>query len=171
MKPNILDQYLSLRKALHRERAQLEARLEQINRALSDTSAAPTASTKPLTRAVRRIKNSISMKAAVIEATTGHPMTKQEILEAIQKMGFRSASKNPMASLSTLLYGKNPRFKNVNGRFSALSPARGAARTEPAAKAVKPSRKRKMSAAGRARLSALAKARWAKIKKAGGKRL
>jgi hypothetical protein len=34
-----------------------------------------------------------------------------------------------------------------------------------------PTKKRKVSAAGRARLSASIKARWAKIKKAGGKRL
>ena len=39
------------------------------------------------------------------------------------------------------------------------------------AKADKPKGKRKMSAAGRARIAAAAKARWAKVKAAGKKRL
>jgi hypothetical protein len=89
-------------------------------------------------------------------------------MAAIQKLGFRSAPKNPINSLSTLLYGKNPKFRNDNGRFSPMGTATRAAGTKPA---TRPSGKRKVSAAGRARLSALTKARWAKIKKAGGRKL
>ena len=111
------------------------------------------------------------MRAAVLQVTTGHPMTKPEIMAAIQKLGFRSASKNPMSSLSPLLYGKNPRFRNENGRFSPMITTTGSAEAKRTPKAVMPAKKRKVSAAGRARLSALTKARWAKIKKAGGKRL
>ena len=97
------------------------------------------------------------MRAAVVQVTTGNPMTKPEILAAIQKLGFRSKSEKPVRMLDNLLYGKNPRFKRENGRFSPMGTATRAARPKPAT--VKPSRKHKMSAAGRARLSAAIKAR------------
>jgi hypothetical protein len=169
MKNDILQQYVSARQALLDEKAQVEARLRQITRALSEAPSAVTVAPKPVAPIPRRRRGPISMKAAVIQVTSGHPMTKPEIMAAIQKLGFRSASKNPINSLSTLLYGKNPKFRNDNGRFSPLTRATGAAGAKRAT--VKPSGKRKMSAAGRAKLSALIKARWAKIKKAGGKRL
>jgi hypothetical protein len=111
------------------------------------------------------------MKAAVIQVTTGHPMTKPEIMAAIQKLGFLSKSEKPLRMLDNLLYGKNPRFKNDNGRFGPMGTSTRAAGTKPATKVGSPTRKRKVSAAGRTKLSALMKARWAKIKKAGGKRL
>jgi hypothetical protein len=171
MKTNILKQFLSLRKALHQEKAQLEARLQQIGHALAGAPSVLAVPTGPPTRAIRRIRNPISMRAAVIQVTAGHPMTKPEIMAAIQKLGFRSASKKPLTSLSTLLYGKNPRFKNENGKFSPWRTATRAAGRKPVRKAAKPSGKPKISAAGRAKLSALIKARWAKIKKAGGKTL
>ena len=175
MKTDILTQYTSARKALLQEKAQLEARLDQLNQALGQTlDQAPPAvaviSESP-TRTVRRVKSRISMKAAVLEVTKGNPLTKPEILAAVQKLGYRSASEKPVRMLDNLLYGKKPRFKNDDGRFSPLARTARKAGTKPVAKAAKPPKKRKMSAAAKAALSVAAKARWAKIKAAGGKRL
>ena len=121
MKTDILQQYVSAHSALLHEKAQVEARLRQLNHALGQTldQALPEVAviSKSSTRTVRRVKRGISMKAAVLEVTTGNPMTK------------------------------------------------------PVAKAAKPPKKRKMSAAAKAALSVVAKARWAKIKAAGGKKL
>jgi hypothetical protein len=168
MKTDIFQQYVSAHSALLHEKTQVEALLRQINQALDHAPSAVTATPKPVAPIPRRRRSPISMRAAVLQVTTGNPMTKPEILAAIQKLGFRSASKNPINSLSTLLYGKNPKFRNDNGRFSPMVTATRAARPRPA---TRPSRKRKVSAAGRAKLSALTKARWAKIKKAGGRKL
>ena len=121
MKNDNLKQYVSARKALLQEKVQLEGRLQQLNQALGQAldQAPPAVAViaKSPTRTVRRVKRGISMKAAVLEVTTGNPMTK------------------------------------------------------PVAKAAKPPKKRKMSAAAKAALSVVAKARWAKIKAAGGKKL
>ena len=156
MKTDSIQQYVSARNALLDEKTQIEARLQQINQALGEAPSAETVTSKPVARIPRRRRSPISMRAAVVQVTSGHPMNKPEIVEAIQKLGFRSASKNPMSSLSTLLYGRKPRFKNEDGRFSPMSGGAGAAGAKRTAKAVMPTKKRKVSAAGRARLSALA---------------
>jgi len=175
MKNDVLKQYVSARRALLQEKAQLEARLEQLNHALGQTldQAPPAVAviSKSPTRTVRRVKRGISMKAAVLEVTKGHPMTKPEIMAAIQKLGFRSASEKPVRMLDNLLYGKKPRFKNDDGRFSPLARTARKAGTKTVAKAARPPKKRKMSAAAKAALSVAAKARWAKIKAAGGRKL
>jgi len=49
--------------------------------------------------------------------TTGKPLGKSEILEAVQKLGYRFAAKNPVNSLNTVLYSGDS-FKNQNGKFS-----------------------------------------------------
>jgi hypothetical protein len=172
MKTDILQQYVTARQALLDEKTQVEARLRQITRALSEAPSAVTVAPTPVAPIPRRRRSPISMRAAVIQMTSEHPMTKPDIMAAIQKLGFRSASKNPMSSLSTLLYGKNPRFKNEDGRFSPMITTTGSAEAKRTAKAVMPTKKRRVSAAGgRAKLSALMKARWVKIKKAGGRKL
>ena len=139
-----LKQYIALRDSLDKERGELEARLAEINKVLSmDGSSVaggsvstgarrrgrparrgrrgrPSASTtagKPAAKRGRRAKNSISLYEAVAAATKNKPLTKQEILAAIDKMGYKFKSKNPANSLSTVLYGKN-KFKNVGGKFS-----------------------------------------------------
>jgi len=171
MNTDILQQYVSARNALLDEKAQTESRLQQLNQALTGTPVVQAVAPKPVEKVPRQTRSPISMRAAVVQVTTGHPMTKPEILAAIQNLGFRSASKKPRRRLDNLLYGKNPRFKRENGRFSPMGTATGAAEAKRTAKAVMPTVKRRVSAAGRARRSALTKARWAKIKKAGGRKL
>jgi len=139
MKTDILTQYTSARKALLQEQAQLQARLQQINQALDQPldQAPPAVAVIPKSppRTVRRVKSRISMKAAVLEVTKGNPLSKPEILAAIRKLGFRSASDKPVRMLDNLLYGKNPRFKKDNGRFRPLAETLRTAGTKPVAKA------------------------------------
>lgn len=65
--------------------------------------------------------NPMSLRKAIIQVTTGNPLTKPEILEAVKKLGYKFNTKKPMDSLGTLLYKKKAgrkQFKNDNGRFS-----------------------------------------------------
>ena len=61
--------------------------------------------------------------------------------------------------------------RGISMKAAVLEVTKGNPMTKPVAKAAKPPKKRKMSAAAKAALSAAAKPRWAKIKAAGGKRL
>ncbi len=143
MKTNPLQQLTALRRSLVAERDELTARLRELNAALGDESApaagAPVAAArrgrkpKALVAAVasvaapaakagarrgRRAKNGLSLKEAVIQVTGKSGLTKAEILSAVAKIGYKFTSKNPANSLGTLLYGKNPKFKNKDGKFS-----------------------------------------------------
>jgi hypothetical protein len=168
--------YLSLRDSLLKEKSDLEVRLREINQALGqagpatpsevETPAAPSTTGR---RGRRGRRGGISLRDAVLQATSGTQLTKEEILERVQALGYRFSTKNPMNSLGVILYGKNPKFRNENGRFSvpgtkaagggtamAAAPARGGGR-----------KRRTMSPEARARIAAAQRARWAKAR--GGK--
>jgi hypothetical protein len=84
-----------------------------------------------------------------------------------------AAQLHQAAEVQTKIEALQAELAKVLGGTSSLGKAAkvGPARAPTVARAKAPSRKRKLSAAGRARLVALAKARWAKIKAAGKKRL
>lgn len=166
MKIDNLRRYVDLRNSLTREKAQLEERLRQINQAIGDTTPpagvrTPNAQSAPARRG-RPAASGLSLREAVLQVTSQRPMTKQEILDAIDKLGYRFSTNNPMNSLGVILYGKNPRFKNENGRFS---PA-GGAKSAPAAKSNGAFRRKKrvLSPEARERIAAAQRARWAKSK-------
>jgi hypothetical protein len=50
-------------------------------------------------------------------------LTKEQILEAVKKLGYRFATARPMASLNAYLYQKG-QFKRQNGRFAPGKAAR-----------------------------------------------
>lgn len=69
----------------------------------------------------RNPNNPMSLRKAIVQVTTGNPLTKPEIMEAVKKLGYKFETKKPMDSLGTLLYKKKDgrkQFKNDNGRFS-----------------------------------------------------
>ncbi len=126
MKSDKLRQFVILRDSLQNEKAQLEARLAQIYKALGEEgrASAPTSTARPVGRPVgrpsgapRKVSNELSLKEAVRKVTTGRPSTKQEILKAINKIGYRFSAKDPMNSLNVVLYTKG-QFKNDSGKFS-----------------------------------------------------
>jgi len=155
--------FIDLKQRLVAEKAQLEQRLKAINEALGASLEAPVLmAPAAVAKRGRRSGNAISLLNAVVQVTSQHPMTKEEILEAVGNLGYRFKTKKPLLSLSQILYGKKPKFNREGGKFS---PANVVAPN--AVKARKP--RRKVSAAGRKNIAAAAKARWAKAKAAKAK--
>ncbi len=128
MKMNSLKKYVELRAALLKEKAELEARLGQINSALGDEelesapasvrrrNKAPAAISAPASGA-RRVRNRLSLRQAIMQVTQSTPLTKDQILVAIKKIGYKFGASNPLPSLNAVLYAK-PKFTNHNGKFS-----------------------------------------------------
>jgi len=118
---NILDKFIKLQQSLLNEKAQCLARVKEIDEALAGKAPAEAPVAKPAkaakVRRPKRVKNPMSLRKAVIQVTTGNPMTKEEILGAIEKLGYRFASKSPINSLNSVLYAKK-QFKNEDGKFS-----------------------------------------------------
>ncbi len=138
MKIDKLKQYVSLREQLLRDKAELESRLAEINKALGAVSTSTPVSTasapavkrgrKPAAAAAapkakatkaaagKRAKNTVSLREAVLAATKAKPLARQEILTAVQAAGYKFAAKDPLNSLSTLLY-TDKGIKNYGGKF------------------------------------------------------
>jgi len=66
----------------------------------------------------KRVKNEHSLKEAILKVVTGKALTKEQILEAVQKIGYQFRTKNPANSMNVVLYGKKPKFKRQDGKFS-----------------------------------------------------
>lgn len=145
MKDN-LKEFVALRDALVQEKKQLLTRLAQIESVLGQSSetasapvrrgrppgarkagatptpapvesaAAPAPAAAPRPRGGKRIRNKVSLRDAIMAVTKNRPMTKQEILAAVQKNGYRFNAKDPMPSLNSVLYSKR-QFVNQNGKF------------------------------------------------------
>jgi hypothetical protein len=117
MKPDRLKKFVALRQTLLKEKADLEQRLKQLDGALSlDAAAATTRSSRLTSAHPKRVKNPMSLKAAVIRVTKDKGLTKPDILAAIKKIGYRFTAKDPVNSLNTILYtGKA--FKHEDGKF------------------------------------------------------
>ncbi len=64
-----------------------------------------------------RAQNKLSLKEAVRQAIASKPLTKAEILEAVDKLGYKFSTNKPSNSLNSVLYGDKKEFKNFNGRF------------------------------------------------------
>ncbi len=107
-----LKDYLTSLDALRAEKAELEARLDQINQALAATPGG-TGVRRP------RARNEMSLRDAVAQVTRNHPLTKPEILEAVQKIGYKFSTGDPMNSLNAMLYSPKSRIRRQDGRFSA----------------------------------------------------
>jgi hypothetical protein len=169
MKTDILSAYANLKQKLINERAALQRRLSEINQVLGSSEAPAEASTAPMrpeTQArSRRFRSSMTLREAVTRVISEKPLTRKEIVDAIQEIGFRFASKNPMNSLGAFLYSHKKEFKNDGGKFSPTISARKAGAVEATVSPGKNGKpKRKMSAAARARIAAGARARWARVK-------
>jgi hypothetical protein len=123
MKLTDVDKYVALREALVNEKTALESRLAAINRALQGSSgiAAPKGGSKPgpkpIVRRGKRAKNKLTMKEAAVQALVAKPLDREALLKAVQKIGYKFTAKEPLNSLSTLLY-TDKAFKNTGGKFS-----------------------------------------------------
>ncbi len=112
--------FASLRRSLLAERDRLDARLRAINAVLGDEPASAVQAAKPgKVKRSTRAKNDLSLKEAVVKVTTGKALTKEEILESVKKLGYTFTTSKPLNSIKVVLYGKKPKFKNSDGKFSA----------------------------------------------------
>ncbi|HRI15842.1 MAG TPA: hypothetical protein PLX89_22825 [Verrucomicrobiota bacterium] len=109
MKRDPLKQFTALRESLSKRKAALESELAGINAALGVAASS-------LALRTRRAQNTMSLKEAVLAATKNKALPKAEILEAVTKLGYRFAAKDPMNSLNTLLY-TDKQIKNSGGKF------------------------------------------------------
>ncbi len=114
MKVDSVKQFFALRASLTEEKARLESRLAEINRALGESSMAT-----PGSRALRA-PNKMSLRKAVIQVTKNKALTKQEILKAIDKIGYKFTARDPMNSLNVALYTPGTFKNNGDGTFRAL---------------------------------------------------
>jgi predicted DNA-binding transcriptional regulator len=123
-----IKQYLALQERLQREKTQLQQRLGEIDQALAGASTRlgmvrgignnrRGVTTKP-SQHVRRIQNELSLKQAILKAIAKRPLSRREILQQVQKLGYRFASSNPLNTLGATLYGNKKLFKNKGGQFS-----------------------------------------------------
>ena len=122
-----LKAFVALRDSLETRRTKLIAEIAEIESALGSISAAVPMKTKsklaaavagPAPKKAKRAKNELSLKEAVVQAIGQNTLSKEDILAAVKKLGYKFAAKNPTNSLNTLLYGKKPKFKNTAGKFS-----------------------------------------------------
>jgi len=177
MKFDALQQYAKLRKQLLEEKSEVETKLHAINEALGIGSQAPQQqktqepSSRPVVRRGRgpSLGNSMSMREAVIQALSNGPVARKDLVKAVEATGYKFNTGNPLNSIGSVLYNKKSGIKSKNGQFfvdgapvlgSGSSRGNGFKADEPAPA----KKKRKISAAGRAAISAAAKARWAKRK-------
>ncbi len=126
MRSSDIKKYVSLRDAFVKEKADLEARLAEINAALGggDTSVSKGRGRKPgraaasakVKRRGKRARNAISLKDAVLKVTAKKPLGRKEILDGVVKAGYKFTAKNPLNSLNTLLYTTKG-IKNFGGKF------------------------------------------------------
>lgn len=118
MKPDALKQYVSLRDAIFSEREQLLTRLREIDEALGAMGLRTRDGYYGPRTPTGRVRNEMSLKEAVLKVVDGKQLTKHEILDAVLRLGYQFSTDDPLNSLGVILYGKNPKFKNVGGRFS-----------------------------------------------------
>jgi hypothetical protein len=117
-----LQRYLASLEELRAEKAELEARLEKIEEALAGSPGSVKGARRGRTArrggGRRGRRNGLSLRAAVTQATRNRPLSKAEILEAVQKIGYKFATKDPLNSLNAMLYAPANKFRNQNGKFS-----------------------------------------------------
>lgn len=117
--------FLTLRRELIEEKGQLEVRLKEIEQVLQGSEpAVAVASKAPAARtsvkARKRAKNAMSLPEAIRKVAT-KPMTKQEILDGVLKLGYKFTTKKPLNTLSTALYTYKKKFSNQGGKFVAIA--------------------------------------------------
>ncbi len=122
-----LKEFTQLRTAMIKRQAELQRELAAIHAALGTptTEAAPkatatrarAAANAPAKRGPRkRPENSLSLAEAVLTVTKDKPLSKPEILSAVEALGYKFSAKSPLNSLNTLLY-TNKQIKNTGGKF------------------------------------------------------
>ena len=115
MRADPIARFVQLHRQLTNEKKHLEERLARINRALASMDAPR--SERSVASTKRQLKNSMSLKEAIFRATRARALTKPEIFEAVEALGYRFTGKDPMNAINVQLYTKG-QFKRQRGKFS-----------------------------------------------------
>jgi hypothetical protein len=104
----------------------------------------------------------MSLREAVIEALSHGPVARKDLVKAVEGVGYRFTTRNPLNSIGSVLYGKDTPVKNREGKFyvegSVATRVSGAEPDMPRRR----KRKRTMSPEARARIAEAQRARWAR---------
>jgi hypothetical protein len=67
-------------------------------------------------------RNGISIRDAIAQVTSKQPLTVREIVDAVQKIGYKFSSSNPVNSVGAYLYGSHGKkhFKRADGKFGPV---------------------------------------------------
>lgn len=133
MTANPLKEYTRLRNAILGRKAEIEAELQELERALAAAEPLPELPPEPPVMTAlprekpRRVRNTQSLGDAVFSVTQTAPLSKEEILVALERVGYRFSEKLvPRDEVSSVLQ-LDPRFEESNGRYGptleALFPA------------------------------------------------
>jgi hypothetical protein len=179
MKLDPLKQFVKLRQQLLEEKGSIEERLEEINEALGHEEATITepsidSAQDPKPKATRgrkpRAGNGMSLREALFKTLAIRPLARSEVVKAVEGMGFRFTTKDPLNSISSILYAKNtPIKRNPEGKYYIDGGAQTGGKEKGDSGNGQSStgrKKRKMSPEGKARIAAAQRARWAKQKSA-----
>jgi hypothetical protein len=117
-----VQQFTTLRSALLREREAIQQRLRLIDAALAGSRELPAAKLKtPGRRRGARPENAMNIRDAIARVTAKKALSIREIVEAVQKIGYRFQSANPVNSVGAYLYGSGKKdFKRTDGKFSPV---------------------------------------------------
>jgi len=159
---NILTEAISIFQQLQQRRDELTREIDEIDQALSQFRGASSAGAfrKAPKGVIRRGvgQNGMPLREALFKVLANGARSKDQLLEDVQRIGYRFAATDPMNSLQAFLYGPGKKlFKRAEGKFSL---ANGVS----ASSGVKV--KRTMSPEARKRIAAAQKKIWAERKKA-----
>ena len=122
MKTSLITKFTRLVNDLKQERGKLTDRMAEIDAVLASTSSqnGHVRSSDHVARP-RTKGNKLTLREAITEAVKTRPLDKKEIVAAVERLGYRFATKDPTGSISALVYSKAGRraFTNQAGKFSA----------------------------------------------------
>jgi hypothetical protein len=113
-----LKRFMSLHNQILAERRAVIARLRDLDEKLEAMGFNATVRHYGIHTPSGRVRNKTSLKKAVVNVIANRSMTKEEVLRAVLASGYQFNTDDPMNSLGVILYGKNPKFENVDGRFN-----------------------------------------------------
>lgn len=116
-----LKQYVALRDSILAEREEIITRLREVDEALGAMGLRGRDAYYGPRTPTGRVRNEFSLREAVVKVIRGRQLTKHEILDAVLALGYQFSTDDPLNSLGVILYGKAPKFKNEDGKFSLSS--------------------------------------------------
>lgn len=119
MKPDVIQQYSILRERLLREKLEIEERLKGIKLVLGTNNLPqlPETAVEIPKRIGRPKANAMSMKEAILKVLSKGPLGRKEIVQEVQRLGYRFRGTNPLNSIGSVLYSKQTGIKNKDKKY------------------------------------------------------